>query len=306
MARMKTTRMLPEAQGVWKIMTSRQSPSSAPSTAASVSATATALDRIVVTKREELALLRPRAAELRARTADASPPRPFHAALADPTRMSLIAEVKRRSPGAGAIDPGLDPVALAQAYALGGAAALSILTDGPWFGGSLDDLEGVRARVDLPCLRKDFTLDALQIHEARAHGADAILLIVRILTDAQLRELREEAEALGMAVLVEAHDAEEVARALASGARILGVNNRDLSTFVTSLDVTFNLLPTVPDEVVLVSESGIRSADDVGGLARAGVDAVLVGEALVRSGDPEAMARAMVAHRPVGRGRTAP
>jgi indole-3-glycerol phosphate synthase len=289
--------MLPETQGGPNTMTPPAS-SSSPSP--------TALDRIVVTKREELEVLRPRAAELRARSADAPPPRRFLEALADPDRMSLIAEVKRRSPGAGAINPALDPVALAQAYARGGAAALSILTDGPWFGGSLADLEAVRAKVDLPCLRKDFTLDPLQLHEARAHGADAVLLIVRLLGDAALRELREEAESLGMGVLVEAHDAEEVQRALASGARILGVNNRDLSTFETSLDVTLDLLPVIPEDVVLVSESGIRSADDVAGLARAGVDAVLVGEALVRSGDPEAMARAMVSHRPPGRVRESP
>jgi len=265
-----------------------------------------ALDRIVVTKREELEALRPKRAELRARAADAPPARPFAQALSDPTRMSLIAEVKRRSPGAGAIDLALDPVALAKAYEAGGAAALSILTDGPWFGGSLSDLASVRDRVRLPCLRKDFTLDALQLHEARAHGADGVLLIVRILADSQLQELREEAESLGMGVLVEAHDALEVERALVSGAQILGINNRDLSTFVTSVEVTLDLLPSIPDDVTLISESGIRSAADVEPLAAQGVDGILVGEALVRSGDPEAAVAAMVAHRPVGRGRSGP
>ncbi len=261
------------------------------------------LDRIVATKRSELAELRPRAGELRARAADAPLPRPFAAALADPSEVSLVAEVKRRSPGAGPIDMALDPPTLAARYEAGGARAISVLTDAPWFGGSLADLEAVRARVQLPVLRKDFTLDALQLHEARAHGADAVLLIVRILSDTALRELREEAESLGLGVLVEAHDRAEVARALASGATILGINNRDLSNFHTSLEVTFGLLPDVPDGVTLVSESGIRSAEDVVGLARAGVDAVLVGEALVRSGDAEGGARSLSGHRPLGRGR---
>lgn len=272
-------------------------------TASPSSGESSALDRIVVTKREEVETLRPRAAEFRAKAVDMPPARPFEAALKDTQRMSLIAEIKRRSPGAGAINLDLDPVTLASAYASGGAAALSILTDGPWFGGRLKDLEEVRTSVHLPCLRKDFTLDPVQLHEARAHGADGVLLIVRILEDAQLRELREEAESLGMGVLVEAHDAEEVRRALESGARILGVNNRDLSTFQTSLQTTLDLLDAIPDDVILISESGIRSADDVAVLAREGVDGVLVGEALVRSGSPEAMARSMVAHRPRGRGR---
>jgi indole-3-glycerol phosphate synthase len=284
---------LTEAQGEKPIMSDLSPSPSQPS----------ALDRIVETKREELSSLRPRRAELRDRAADASPARPFAAALADPSRISLIAEVKRRSPGAGAIDLSLDPVELAHAYEEGGAAALSILTDGPWFGGSLTDLTAVRSSVAVPCLRKDFTLDSLQLHEARAHGADGVLLIVRILDDAQLQDLREEAESLGMGVLVEAHDAHEVERALASGARILGVNNRDLSTFVTSLDVTLDLLSAIPDDVTLISESGIRQAEDVARLAAHGVDGVLVGEALVRSGDPRAMAAAMVSHRPQGRGR---
>lgn len=258
----------------------------------------------MATKQEELAGLRPRSHELRARAADAAPPRPFAQSLADPTRLSVIAEVKRRSPGAGAIDPGLDPVRLAARYEAGGAAALSVLTDGPWFGGSLADLEAIRAGVSLPCLRKDFTLDSLQLLEARAHGADAVLLIVRILTDAALRELREEAESLGLAVLVEAHDAEEVDRALASGARILGINNRDLATFRTTLEVTFGLLDRIPDDILLVSESGIHAGEDAVRLAAAGVDAVLVGEALVRAGSgAAALARELSAPRPQGRGR---
>ncbi len=263
------------------------------------------LERIVATKREELAALRPGAREIRARASHAPPPRLFEAALADPSRLSLVAEVKRRSPGAGAIDPSLDPPTLAARYEAGGAAAISVLTDGPWFGGRLADLEAVRERVNVPCLRKDFTLDSLHLHEARGAGADGVLLIVRILSDTALRELREEAESLGMGVLVEAHDAEEVDRALASGARILGVNNRDLSTFRTSLETTFGLLERIPDSVTLVSESGIRTPDDAARLAAAGVDALLVGEALVRSGDATAAARGLASHRPTGRGRGA-
>lgn len=281
-------------------------PPSAPSSSSrSHASRSDVLTRIVATKREELAALRPRASELRDRAASAPPPRPFAAALADPSRVSLIAEVKRRSPGAGDIDVSLDPVRLATRYEAGGAAALSILTDGPWFGGKLADLEAVRSAVDLPCLRKDFTLDPLHLHEARAHGADAVLLIVRILGDPDLRELREEAESLGMGVLVEAHDAEEVDRALASGATIVGVNNRDLASFSTSLEVTFGLLARIPDAVTLVSESGIRTPDDVAALAARGVDAILVGEALVRAGRPEAAAAGLAGHRPVGRGRGA-
>ncbi len=260
------------------------------------------LERIVATKREEIEALRPRAEELARRAASAPPPRDFHGALADPSGLSLIAEVKRRSPGAGAIRPDLDPVALAERYAGGGARALSVLTDGPWFQGALEDLTRIRERVTLPCLRKDFVLDPVQVHEARAAGADAILLIVRILDDGALRELRVLAESLGMGVLVEAHDGGEVERAVASGARILGINNRDLATFVTDLQVTLDLLPAVPPEVVLVSESGIRTGGDAARLAARGVDAILVGEALVRTPDPGALARDLSAPRPFPRG----
>jgi indole-3-glycerol phosphate synthase len=255
----------------------------------------------VATKREEIEALRPRAEELARRAASAPTPRDFHGALADPSGLSLIAEVKRRSPGAGAIRPDLDPVALAERYAEGGARALSILTDGPWFQGALEDLTRIRERVTLPCLRKDFILDPVQVHEARAAGADAILLIVRILDDQALRELRLLAESLGMGVLVEAHDRDEVARAVASGARILGINNRDLATFVTDLQVTLDLLDAVPSEVVLVSESGIRTGGDAARLAARGVDAILVGEALVRAPDPGALARDLSAPRPAPR-----
>ncbi len=252
------------------------------------------LARIVRTKREEVRALKGREEELRARAEEAPPPRDFRGALVHPDRVALIAEVKRRSPGAGAIRPELDPPGLAGGYAGAGASAISVLTDRDYFGGSLEDLSAVRARVPVPVLRKDFTVDPLQVVEARGAGADAILLIVRILEDRELRELRELAEALGMSALVEAHDADEVERALASGAGILGVNNRDLRTFTTRLETTLERIPGVPPEVVFVSESGIRTRADVEQLGGAGVDAVLVGESLLRAPDPAEAAGALV------------
>ena len=198
----------------------------------------------------------------------------------------MIAEIKRRSPGAGLIRPDLDPLQLAPIYQAGGAAALSVLTDRDYFGGSLEDLTGARALVGLPVLRKDFMIHESQIYEARAAGADAILLIARILDDTLLRSLRVLAEELGMTALVEAHDGEEVDRGVASGATLLGVNNRNLQTFETRLEVTLGLLDRIPPEVVLVSESGVRTRDDVRMLGDKGVDAVLVGESLLRQDDP--------------------
>lgn len=258
------------------------------------------LDRIVATKSDEVAALAAHRSELRARAQEAPSPRDFHAALAAEETVSLIAEVKRRSPGAGAIDPSLDPVHQAGLYQEGGAAALSVLTDGPYFQGSLADLEAVRARVQAPVLRKDFTIHEDQIWEARGAGADAILLIVRILDDARLRAFRELGEELGMGVLVEAHDGEEVDRALGSGARIVGINNRDLATFTTDLEVTMGLVDRIPPGTLLVSESGISTRAQVRRLAARGVDAILVGEALVRAGDPAEAAHTLsgVARRP--------
>ncbi len=249
------------------------------------------LQAIVETKRTEIAALKPAAAELRERAEAAPAARDFAGALAGGDSVSVIAEVKRRSPGAGAIRPDLDPADLASGYERSGAAAVSVLTDGPWFGGSLHDLAAVRDAVPLPALRKDFTLEAIQVDEARAAGADAVLLIVRILDDAPLRDLRERAEGLGMAALVEVHDATELERALRSGARVIGINNRDLRTFRTDLAVTEGLLERLPDEVVVVSESGIRTGDDVARLGKAGVDAVLVGESILKAPDPGAKVR---------------
>jgi len=251
------------------------------------------LETIVRTKREEVARLHERAGVVEAALEGAPPVRPFREALATGPSVALIAECKRRSPGAGPIRPDLDPVDLAAAYRRAGASALSVLTDERHFGGALEDLRAVRAAVPLPVLRKDFVLDPLQVREARAAGADAILLIVRILDDASLRLLHDEATALGMDVLVEVHDRAELERAVALGADLIGINNRDLSTFETRLDTTLALAASVPPDTLLVSESGIRTAEDVRRLAAAGAAAILVGESLLRSPDPEAAARAL-------------
>ncbi len=224
------------------------------------------------------------------------PTRSFAAALRGEDEVRLLAEIKRRSPSAGDIRAGADPVEVALAYRAGGAAAISVLTDGPFFGGSLDDLARVRAAVDLPLLRKDFVIAPVQISEARAAGADAILLIVRILDDAQLADLSAFAHSLGLDVLVEVHDAGELERALGIGATLIGINNRDLGTFRTDLDLSLELAQGVDPSVTLVAESGIRTGDDVRRLGAAGVDAVLVGESLMRQADLEAAAAALTGH----------
>jgi indole-3-glycerol phosphate synthase len=250
---------------------------------------------IVRTKTAELAELRPRAKALERAAADAPSSRDFGSALTVPSRVALIAECKRRSPGAGSIRPDLDPGSLTVAYARAGAAALSVLTDRDYFSGSLEDLATARFATPLPVLRKDFTIDPLHVIEARAAGADAVLLIVRILSDRMLASLHAEAEALGMAVLVEVHDREELARALDVDAEIIGINNRDLATFRTDLATTVELLDEIPDDVLVVSESGIRAREDVVRLGDAGVDAILVGETLLRAPDPEEAARSLAA-----------
>jgi indole-3-glycerol phosphate synthase len=262
------------------------------------------LARIVASKEIEVGELRPRAAELRARAADAPPTRGFASALRAPAEVRLLAEIKRRSPSAGPIRPGASPQDVAADYAAGGAAALSVLTDREYFDGSLAALQAVRAAVELPLLRKDFTLDPLQLWEARAAGADAVLLIVRILDDARLRELLGLAADLRLDSLVEVHDASELDRALQAGASLVGVNNRDLRTFRTDLDLTLRLAPRVPAAVTLVAESGIRTAEDVARLGAAGVDAVLVGESLMRQEDLRAAVRAIVG-QPKREGREA-
>ncbi len=251
------------------------------------------LAEIVATKEREVEALRSRTRALERAAADHPPARGFARALRGGSSVALIAECKRRSPGAGAIRPELDPAALAATYEAAGAAALSVLTDATYFGGSPEDLRAARGATAVPALRKDFTLHELQILEARAMGADAVLLIVRILDDEALGRLYRFAGELGLDVLVETHDAGELARATELGAEIIGINNRDLATFTTELDTTLRLLERAPDNAVVVSESGIRTAADVARLGAAGVDAVLVGETLLRAPDPGAAAAAL-------------
>ena len=253
------------------------------------------LDRIVETKHGEVRGLTARAGELRDRARDARDPVAFAEAI-PAGQVGVIAEVKRRSPGAGPIRPDLDPIALAASYEVQGAMAISVLTDRDYFGGGLEDLVAVRGRTSVPLLRKDFMIDPLQIVEARGAGADLILLIVRILSDSQLSEFRELTEELGMTALVEVHDAEEMDRALACGAGLIGINNRDLSTFHTDLAVTESLLEMVPPGTVVISESGIRSGDDVSRLGRSGVHGVLVGESILRAPDPAVKLRELSGH----------
>ncbi len=206
---------------------------------------------------------------------------------------AIIAEIKKASPSQGLLAGRFDPAATAAAYERGGAAALSVLTDEAFFQGSLADLEAARAAARLPVLRKDFTIDEYQVVEAAAHGADAILLIVAALDAGRLCQLRRLAADYRMAALVEVHDEEELATALESGAEIIGVNNRDLRTFETSLETSLRLAPRIPDSVVKVSESGIHNAGDLGLLRAAGFQAFLVGEHLMRSTDPAAALRAL-------------
>ncbi len=202
-----------------------------------------------------------------------------------PGRVRLIAEVKKASPSRGLLAPTLDPVALASLYARHGADAISVLTDEKYFQGRLDDLEAIRRAVSVPLLRKDFTIDEYQLFEARAAGADAVLLIVAILEPARLLDLLQAAKGLGLGALVECHTAPEVEMALTAGARIIGLNNRDLRTFTTRLETTLELLPLIPPGPLVVSESGFFTAADVRHVAQAGAHAVLVGEGLVTASD---------------------
>jgi indole-3-glycerol phosphate synthase len=277
--RIQDTRKLPETQA------DRDSREALPHLGTDI------LSQIVADKWEEVALLSRQEPELRARAGDAPEPRDFKGALSAPGAVSLIAELKRRSPGAGPILVDLDPGALAAAYEEAGASALSVLTDTRYFGGSGDDLSVARAVVAIPVLRKDFVLSEVQVLEARALGADAVLLIVRILSDALLQGLRESAEAFGMAALVEVHDEAEMKRALHTGATLIGINNRNLRDFTTRLETTLRLMDVAPKSVALVSESGIRSRPDVQMLGDAGIDAILVGEALLRAASPGERAR---------------
>jgi indole-3-glycerol phosphate synthase len=265
----------------------------------------TVLDEILATKRDEVTMLhRPQVRDLlRARALDAPPARDFASALRPAAgTLGVVAEIKRKSPSKGELAPELDPGLTAKAYAAGGASCLSVLTDRPWFGGSIDDLVAARAACELPVLRKDFTIDEVQVYETRAVGADAILLIVAALPDdAVLRDLHDLALGLGLAVLVETHDDDELERALALGARIVGVNARNLGTFAEDLGVGEALASRVPADAVAVAESAIRSVDDAGRMAAAGFDAVLVGEMLVRAPDATVAVRGLAGIARVGR-----
>jgi indole-3-glycerol phosphate synthase len=257
------------------------------------------LDEILEQKRDEVTVLHQPATRDRIMHAaiDAPPARDFVGALrrADGC-LAVIAEIKRRSPSKGDLAPDLDPEQVARVYEAGGAAALSVLTDGPFFGGMISDLQIAREMTELPVLRKDFVIDGVQVFESRGVGADAVLLIVAALPiDGLLADLHALATDLGLAVLVEAHDEREVERALAVGARIVGVNSRSLQTFAEDLAVAERLAALLPADVVRVAESAVRSVEDATRMAAAGFDAVLVGEALVRSADAAALVGAMAA-----------
>jgi indole-3-glycerol phosphate synthase len=228
--------------------------------------------------------------DLESRLPDRGRDRPFSEALVRPG-LSVIAEFKRRSPSAGDIAASADLTEQVGAYERGGAAALSILTEEASFGGSLDDLRAAREACELPILRKDFIVDPYQLYEAAVHGADAVLLIVRALGDGELRSINDEARELDLDCLVAVHDGAELERALLLDADVIGINNRDLDEGTVDVRRTYELMPDVPAGKTVVAESGISTRDELEELERVGVDAVLIGEALMRSGDPEALAR---------------
>lgn len=246
----------------------------------------TILDEIVAKKREEVAAARCALPEmeLARRCRELPPGRDFEGALQRPG-MRVIAEIKKASPSAGIIRTDFDPVAIARIYEAHGADCLSVLTDRPFFQGDLAYLTSAREAVRIPILRKEFIIDRYQLLEARAAGADAVLLIAEILPASELKTLYDAARALGMHVLVELHDAEQLLRVIDCGATLIGINNRDLRTFQTNLEHTLELLPQVPSGCCVVSESGIKTHDDLKLLEAAGVKAVLVGESLMRSPD---------------------
>lgn len=254
---------------------------------------ATYLTRIVDSHRRAAFDDRRRLDHLIEQARSAPEPRGFRGELADRPGLSVIAEIKRRSPSKGDLRPGLDPAALAAAYEAGGAAALSVLTDVEFFGGSADDLRAARAATRLPVLRKDFTVSLRDVCDARIMGADAVLLIVAALKGEELRDLRALGKELGLDMLVEVHDEHELEIALALGTHLIGVNQRDLTTFEVDHERAVRMAAVLPDDVVKVAESGVRSADDARALLDAGFDAVLVGEALVTSPDPTATIRAL-------------
>jgi indole-3-glycerol phosphate synthase len=258
----------------------------------------TILDRIVTTKRREIERARAAVpeAELRARIADAPRVQNFFTPLAASGPIRLIAEVKKASPSAGVIRSDFDPVAIAKTYAAHGATCISVLTDESYFQGSLDYLRQIRAAVGLPVLRKDFVLDTYQVLEARAAGADAVLLIAECLDDCHLRKLFNAICELGMTPLVEFYEPENLQRVFDAGATLIGVNNRNLHTFEVDLEHAIRMRECVPDECVLVGESGITTRVDVERLEAAGVDAILVGESLMRETDIGAAVDRLLGH----------
>jgi len=245
------------------------------------------LAQIIATKHLEVEALMPKAALLRAAALQRNDFGGFRAALdRGPSQLGVIAEVKKASPSVGIIDPNFDPIRQAKRYLEGSASCLSILTDEKYFQGSLSYLTQISKFSDAPLLRKDFTIHEVQIHEASVSGADAILLIVAALDDDTLRRLYDEAKSMMLDVLVEVHNLEEMDRALELGADLIGVNNRNLKTFEVDLETTARLADEVPDDVILVSESGIKTPEDALLVLEAGANAVLIGEALMRADDP--------------------
>src|SRR5699024_1215881 len=254
------------------------------------------LDKIVAVKREEVAALQPRLAELEAATIGIEPPRGFATALRARAPRAVIAEIKRASPSKGLIREDFDVAWLASRYAAGGAACLSVLTDRQFFQGDADYLAQARAACTLPVLRKDFIIDPIQVTEARALGADCILLIAAALDDDALHDLAETAFDLGMDVLAEVHDAAELQRVLSLPQdTIIGINNRDLNTFHTTLDTCIDLRQQVPADRLLVGESGIHTPDDIRRLADHDIGAFLIGESCMRQPDPGAALADLIA-----------
>jgi indole-3-glycerol phosphate synthase len=257
----------------------------------------TVLDEIIDGVRQDLAIRTARVSldELKSRAERVSPSLDAYAVLRGRDGVKVIAEVKRSSPSRGALAMIADPAALAADYAAGGASVISVLTERRRFGGSLEDLAAVRAAVEIPVLRKDFMVSSYQLWEARAYGADVILLIVAALDQPTLVGLRERAESLGMTALVEVHDEAEIERAVDAGARVIGINARNLKTLEVDRGTFARLAPLVPSGVVKVAESGVRGPQDVLGYAQAGASAVLVGESLVTGGHPREAVADLVA-----------
>ena len=253
------------------------------------------LDKIIAQKREEVEQIKKVATitYLQERIARQKPPLDLAPALKG-DHIRLIAEVKKASPSRGLLSPNLDPTELAQTYVEGGAAAISVLTEEKYFAGSIEHLAAIKEVVGLPLLRKDFIFDPYQVYESRAYGADALLLIASILRREQLKELVSLSHSLGLRCLVEVHNEGELERAVLSEVEIIGINNRDLNTFTVDIATTRSLRPLIPQERIVVSESGIKNKRDIGKLGKWGVDAVLVGEALVTAGDVRAKMKELI------------